>query len=149
MNRKSCKGILSSENIHASSHYEYRQTYMTCRRALTQFRPRQYCSHFANDIFKCIFMNENVWILIRISLKVFPKVRINNIPALVQIMAWRRPGDKPLSEQMMVCLLTHICANRPQWVKTFDCSTGRSRYNTMPYFFASLLNTYLLFRTAN
>ena len=32
-------------------------------------------------------------------------------------MAWRRPGDKPLSEPMMVCLLTHICVTRPQWVK--------------------------------
>ena len=39
------------------------------------------------------------------------------IPALVQIMAWRRPGDKPLSEPMMVSLLTHICVTRPQWVK--------------------------------
>ena len=37
-----------------------------------------------------------------------PKVRINNIPALVQIMAWRRPGDRPLSEPMTVKLLTHI-----------------------------------------
>ena len=27
---------------------------------------------------------------------------INNIHALVQVMAWRRPGDKPLSESMMV-----------------------------------------------
>ena len=33
-------------------------------------------------------------------------------------MAWRRPGDKPLSEKMMVSLLTHICFNRPQWVKS-------------------------------
>ena len=33
---------------------------------------------------------------------------INNIAALVQIMAWRRPGDKPLSAPMMVNLLTHI-----------------------------------------
>ena len=40
---------------------------------------------------------------------------INNIPALVQIMAWRRPGDKPLSEPMMVSLATHICVTRPQW----------------------------------
>ena len=32
-------------------------------------------------------------------------------------MAWRRPGDKPLSEPMMVSLLTHICVTRPQWVK--------------------------------
>ena len=36
---------------------------------------------------------------------------------LVQIMAWRRPGDKPLSEPMMVWLLTHICVIRPQSVK--------------------------------
>ena len=41
---------------------------------------------------------------------------INNIPALAQIMAWRRPGDKPLSEPMMVRLLTHLCVTRPQWV---------------------------------
>ena len=51
-----------------------------------------------------------------ISLKFVPKVRIDNIPALVQIMAWRRPGDKPLSEPMVVSLLTHICVTRPQWV---------------------------------
>ena len=46
----------------------------------------------------------------------FPiKGPINNIPALVQIMAWCRPGDKPLSEPMMVNLLTHICVTGPQW----------------------------------
>ena len=65
---------------------------------------------------KCIFLNENVWIPIEISLKFVPKVPINNISALVQIMAWRRPGDKPLSEPMAICLLTHICVTRPQWV---------------------------------
>ena len=41
---------------------------------------------------------------------------INNTQALVQIIAWRRPGDKPLSEPMMVSLLTHIWVTRPQWV---------------------------------
>ena len=46
-----------------------------------------------------------------------PRVLINNIPALVQIMAWHRAGDKPLSEPMMVSLLMHICVARPQWVK--------------------------------
>ena len=60
--------------------------------------------------------NENVWISIKISLKFVPRGPINNIPALVQIMAWRRQGDKPLSEPMMVILLTHICVTRPQWV---------------------------------
>ena len=62
------------------------------------------------------FFNENVRIAIKISLKFVPKGPINNNPALVQIMAWRRPGDKPLSEPMMISLLTHICVTRPQWV---------------------------------
>ena len=55
----------------------------------------------ADDVFKCNFLNENVWILIKISLKFVPKGPINNIPALVHIKAWRWPGDKPLSEPMM------------------------------------------------
>ena len=64
-------------------------------------RPRQNGSHFPYDIFKYIFVNENVQILIKISLKLVRKGLVNNIPALVQIMAWRRPGDKT-SEPMMV-----------------------------------------------
>ena len=79
-------------------------------------RQRQNGRHFADDIFKWIFLNENIWIPIKISLKFVPKVLINNIPALVQKMAWCRPSDKPLSEPMMVCLLAHICVTRPQWV---------------------------------
>ena len=79
-------------------------------------RPIQNGCHFPDDIFKCIFINENVWIYIKISLKCVPKVRINNIPALVQIMAWHHPGDKPLSEPMMVNLPTHTCVAWPQWV---------------------------------
>ena len=70
----------------------------------------------ADDIFKCIFLNENVGISIRISLKFVPDVPIYNKPALVQIMAWHLPGDKPLYELMMVRLLMHICVTRPQWV---------------------------------
>ena len=46
---------------------------------------------FADHIFKWIFLNENVWISIKISLKFVPRGPVNNIPALVQIMAWRRP----------------------------------------------------------
>ena len=88
---------------------------------ITALRPRQNGHHFADDIFKFIFVNENVWIPIMISLKFVPNGLINNIPALVQIMAWGRPGDKPLSEPMMVRLPTHICVTRPQWVKrTYD-----------------------------
>ena len=83
---------------------------------LNILRPRQNGCRFPDDIFKCIFLNENAWISLKISLIFVPKVRINNIPALVQIMAWRRPGYKPLSEPKMVSLLTHICVTRPQWV---------------------------------
>ena len=86
-------------------------------RVLNTLRPRRNGRHFADDIFKCIFLNENVWITVKISLKFVPKGPINKIPALVQIMAWLRPGDKPLSEPMMISLPTHICVTRPQWVK--------------------------------
>ena len=79
-------------------------------------RPRQNGRHFADDTFKRIFLNGNVRISIKISLKFVPNVQFDNIPALVQIMAWRRLGDKPLSGPMMVILLTHICVTRPQWV---------------------------------
>ena len=85
---------------------------------LNTLRPRRNEQHFADDIFKGIFFKENVWISIIVSLKFVPKGPIYNIPALVQIMAWRRPGDKPLFETMMVRLLTHICVIRPQWVNT-------------------------------
>ena len=56
---------------------------------------------FADNIFKSIFFNENVWISIEISLKFAPKNPINNKSALVQVMAWHRTGDKPLPEAMM------------------------------------------------
>ena len=79
-------------------------------------RPRQNGRHFSDDVFKYIFLNENVWIPIKIALKFAPKGPINNNPVLVQIMAWRRPGNKPLSGPMMVSLPTHICVTRPQWV---------------------------------
>ena len=53
--------------------------------------------------------NENIWISIKMSPKFIPKGPINNIPALVHIMAWRQTGDKPLSETMVIILLMHIC----------------------------------------
>ena len=70
---------------------------------INTLRPRQDGRYFADDVLKCIFLNENVWISL-------------NIPALVQIMDWRRPGDKPLSEPMLVIVPTHICVTWPQWV---------------------------------
>ena len=86
-------------------------------RPVNTLRERQNGRHVADDIFKYIFLNENDWIPIKISLKFVPKGRIDIIPALVQIMAWCRPSDKPSSEPMMICLPTHICVTWPQWVK--------------------------------
>ena len=87
-------------------------------------RPRQYRRHFPDDTFKWIFLNENVRISIKISLKFVPKGPINKIPALVQIMAWRRPGAKPSSEPMMVRLLMHICVTWPHNVnEATPCSS--------------------------
>ena len=71
---------------------------------------------FSRWHFRMHFLKENVWIPIKISLKFVPKSPINNIPALVPLMAWRRPGDKPLSEPMLVRLPRHISVTRPQWV---------------------------------
>ena len=85
-------------------------------RIINTLRPRQNGRHFPDNIFKCIFWNENVWILIKISLKFVFKGPVSYIPSLVQIMAWRPPGDKPFSEPMMVRLQMHICITRPQWV---------------------------------
>ena len=56
----------------------------------------------ADDIFTCIFFfNKNDGIHIQIPLKFVPKRPIDNKPALGQVKAWRRTGDKPLPEPMM------------------------------------------------
>ena len=81
-------------------------------RIFNTLRPRQ-----MDAISQTTFSNAFSWMkMFKISLKFVPNGPINNIPAMVQIMACRRPGDKPLSEPMVVSLPTHICVTRPQWV---------------------------------
>ena len=77
--------------------------------------PGQNGRHFADGTFKRIFLNETVRISIEILLKFVPMGPINITPALIQIMAWRRPGDKPLSEPMGVRLPTLMLVTRAQW----------------------------------
>ena len=85
-------------------------------------------------------MNGNIWISIKISLKFGSKGPINNIPILIQIMAWCRLGDKPLSEPMVVSLLTYICVTRPElnhvvpgqtvwWEIRYRKSSRQTHYN--------------------
>ena len=78
---------------------------MGCQKFVETLGLGQNGRHFPDDIFKCILLNENIWISIEISLKFVLRGPFNNIPALVQIM--------------MFSLLTHICVTQPQWVKTW------------------------------
>ena len=84
------------------------------RKALVNtLKPRQNGRHFADDIFKRIFLKENVSISIKIS-----KGSTNNILSLVHIMAWRQLGTKPLFEPMMVyftdAYIRHLASMRKQ-----------------------------------
>ena len=72
------------------------------------FRKRSFQMFFLE--WKCMIF------FIKISLKFVPKGQINNISALVEVMARRRSGDRLSSEPMMVRLTTHVCVTRPQWV---------------------------------
>ena len=94
---------------------------------LNTFRPRQNGRHLPDDIFIWNFLNDFVKISIRWSLTFVPRGQNDNIPSLVQIMTWRRPGDKSSSESIMVSLLTRKCVTRPQWINA----------NTLDYFTVS------------
>ena len=58
-------------------------------------------ANLADDIFKCVSMYDKIYILIKTSRKFVPKGPIDNYPALVYVMAWRRIGDKPLSKPVL------------------------------------------------
>ena len=125
------------------SESEYEQ--FSCKRLILKWRPccsglnilthwGQNGCKFPDDIFKCIFLNENVSISIKSSLKCVPRCPINNILAFDRVMYRRRPGNKPLFEAMMVSLLTHICISDKKFhqprlvIRTFyrqgRCSRG-------------------------
>ena len=74
---------------------------------INTLRPRQDGRHFPDHIFRCIFLNENIWIAINISLSFVPKGSIDNIPALVQIMAWRFFPDTYLTIEVQGIQCTH------------------------------------------
>ena len=108
------KTVVTAMIMHQSYHS---LTLYTYPHTLTHWGRDKNGHSFADDTFKRIFLDENVRVSIRISLKFVLKGPSDNIPALVQIMAWCRSDNKPLSEPMMVNSLTHICVTRPQWVK--------------------------------
>ena len=76
-------------------------------------------THWGRDrmaaILQKTFWSEFCW-MFKISLKSAFKIPNYDFTALFQIMAWRRPGDKSLSEPMTIRLPPHICVTLPQWV---------------------------------
>ena len=85
--------------------WKRRLIFTTYRYKLTDWLEK--LTYFTYDTFKCIFLNINARMSITILPKFVPKGPINNIPALVQLMAWCPPGQWWLP--------THICVTRPQW----------------------------------
>ena len=73
---------------------------------LNTLKQRQNGCHFTDDFFKGMFLNEKVWILIKISLNFVPKGSINKILALVQIMVWHLPVR---SHYLNQCWLVYWC----------------------------------------
>ena len=110
------------------SHLEYWYHQPTC---LTHWGRDKMDTTSQTTFSRAFSLNENVWISIKISLKFVPKGPINNIPALVQIMAWCRPGDKPLSWPTMVNLPTHKCVSQPQWVKSLAPERCGSKFKVL------------------
>ena len=88
----------------------------TCPSLRRQIKTR---TPFRRRHFQMHFLEENARILLKMSLKFVPNVRIYNMPALAQRMAWHRPGDKPFSESRMESLLTQLRVTRLQWVNLY------------------------------
>ena len=57
--------------------------------------------HFADNLFKYIFMNENFCLSYQISQNLIPKGPIDNKSTFVQVLIWYQTGAKPLSEVML------------------------------------------------
>ena len=84
-------------------------------------RPRQHRRYFDNDICKCFILNENIWILIQISMKFVPSGQTNNIPdnslapTRLQAIIWTNDGY----------LIMYICVTWPQWVRVISRCLSR------------------------
>ena len=85
---------------------------------LNSFPPRQNGYHFADDIFKRIFLNENVSVSIQFSVKFGPKGPLNQ--------HWFRSWLVACSArshylgQWCQISLTHKSSTRGRWVKVID-----------------------------
>ena len=74
-----------------------------------------------DNIFTCVFLNENAWISIKISLKFVPKDPMNNIPALVidGLVQERHNSSASAMELRLSCINPSICTTRFHWVNRY------------------------------
>ena len=91
----------------------------TQQRSFNTLRLGQNGRHFPDDIFKCIFFNENIWILITFSLKLVPKHLVNNVPALVQIMTWCQPLSEPMVVRLPISVV-RVSFNQQAYLKLWQ-----------------------------
>ena len=112
--KRACNGHGGNEAISHDGD-EYMATYWFNN--INSSPPGQNGYHFTDNLFKLIFVNENVRISIWISLKFVPKGPIDNKSALVKVMAWCWTGGEPLPDQYCPSSLTDICSTRGRWVK--------------------------------
>ena len=90
---------------------------VTTPKSVNTLRPRQNSRRISDNIFKCIFLNENIWISNDIYLKFVSEGPTDNNTALVQIMDWHRISNKLSSESMMVYFGdSYMHLTQPQWV---------------------------------
>ena len=79
------------------------------------------CRHFADDIFKYIFLNENVWISIKLSLKFVAKLPFGNIPALVHYSDFITSATASKITGVSSVYST-VCSGADQWKPTSSAS---------------------------
>ena len=91
----------ANNNIGKRSHYVTGECSAVSEFYYTHLPSGQNGRCIADDILKCVFLNENVWISIKIHWIFVPKDLVDNNPALIRILAWHRVVDKPLSEPML------------------------------------------------
>ena len=113
------------DDCYPALHGEFLESRVHCIYLFNTLRPRQNGRRFPDDIFKCIFFNENYEFRLKFHCSLFLGAQLT----MVQIIAWHRPRDKPLSEPMIISLPTHICVTRPQWVNAiWDNSLALRRH---------------------
>ena len=76
-------------------------------------RPRQNGRHFPDNNFICIFLNGNLWISIKTSLKFVPKGPINNI-------RYWLPVDQATSHYLNPWWVIHLCIYASPGLNLFD-----------------------------